>query len=101
MAEMTRDEMVAVHQRGESVLFRGRLITRPEDLPSEADLSKGDPAKEAAAREALDDQIRALQATRDSLAAPKPPPVQTPAPAPETKAEDEAAAATKANGRGK
>jgi hypothetical protein len=73
MAEMTLDEMKAVIDAGGSVLVRkgnGKVLaTRHEHLPSEAELAKGDPAKEAAAREALDARIKLLQAERDGLSA--------------------------------
>lgn len=64
MGVLTRSEMEqTIIQRG-SVLYRGRIISRIQDLPSDADLAAGDPAQEAAAAAALDAQIAALQAQR-------------------------------------
>lgn len=50
---MTRDEMIAVVNRGESVLVNGRIISRIEDLPSEVDAAGRDKEKLLAAREGL------------------------------------------------
>jgi hypothetical protein len=58
----TREELEAAINEGGSVLVGGKIITRLEDLPSEADLAKGDEVKEAAARKGLEDQVKALQA---------------------------------------
>lgn len=69
MGVLTRSEMEqAIIQRG-AVLYRGRIISRIQDLPSDADLAAGDPAQEAAAAAALDAQIAALQAQRARIGA--------------------------------
>lgn len=69
MGVLTRSEMEqTIIQRG-SVLYRGRIISRIQDLPSDADLAAGDPAQEAAAAAALDAQIAALQAQRARIGA--------------------------------
>ena len=67
MAELSRDEMLKVLQDGGYVLFRGQLITSEKHLPSDAVLAKGDPAKTAAAAEAIDAQIKALQDAKSKL----------------------------------
>jgi hypothetical protein len=69
MAVLTREEMSQVIRDGGSVLHEGRLYTTIDGLPSEAALAKGDPAKAAAATEALDAQIKALQDARARLEA--------------------------------
>jgi hypothetical protein len=60
---LTRDEMVEIIRRGESVLIHGfGVIARVRDLPSEAVLAAGDRAREDAALAALEAQLRAKQA---------------------------------------
>jgi hypothetical protein len=66
-ASLSRADMERVIKDGGSVLHRGILHTRVETLPTEADLAEGDPAREQAAREALDAQIAALTAQRSRL----------------------------------
>jgi hypothetical protein len=55
--DMTRDEMIAVINRGESVMVGDgpyrRIVSRIEDLPSEVDAAKGDKEKLLAARDGL------------------------------------------------
>lgn len=55
--DMTRDEMIAIINRGESVMvgdgMHRRIVSRIEDLPSEVDAAKGDKEKLLAAREGL------------------------------------------------
>lgn len=67
MGTLTREQMARVIEDGGSVLHGGRLITRLEHLPTEADLAKGNPEREAAAAAALDAQIAALMIQRDQL----------------------------------
>jgi hypothetical protein len=72
--DMTRDEMIAIINRGESVMvgdgMHRRIVSRIEDLPSEVDAAKGDKEKLLAAREglvarraSLDAEIAATQAS--------------------------------------
>jgi hypothetical protein len=59
---LTRDEMVEIIRRGESVLIHGYgVIARVQDLPSEAVLAAGDPDREDAALAALEAQLQAKQ----------------------------------------
>lgn len=62
MPALTRNEMEAVITGGGSVIYNGQTISRLGDLPSAADLAKGDPEAEAAAANALQQQIADLQA---------------------------------------
>lgn len=64
---LTRRQMEEVIRGGGSVLHGGRLCTRIEQLPTDADLAKGNPAQEALAAQALEAQIAALQAQHDRL----------------------------------
>jgi hypothetical protein len=60
---LTRDEMVEIIRRGESVLIHGfGVIARVQDLPSEAVLATGDRDREDAALAALEAQLQARQA---------------------------------------
>jgi hypothetical protein len=60
---LTREEMVEIIRRGESVLIRGfGVIARVRDLPSEAVLAAGDRDREDAALAALEAQLKAKQA---------------------------------------
>lgn len=61
MATMTRAQMEAVIAGGGSVLHGGKLYTRVEHLPSEAELAQGDPAAEQAAAARLQEEIVRLQ----------------------------------------
>jgi hypothetical protein len=67
----TREQMEQVIQSGGSFLHDGRVITKIENLPPASVLAKGDPIKEAAATQSLEDKIAALQAELDGLKAPK------------------------------
>jgi len=60
MADMTREEMEQLIRQREGVLYDGRAITSIKDLPTEAELAKGDKAKEAAAKAALKEQLRGI-----------------------------------------
>jgi hypothetical protein len=68
---LTRRGMEQVIAENGSVLYKGRVLTRVEHLPSEAELSTGDPERAATVRAALDRQIAALQADRASLETPQ------------------------------
>lgn len=70
---LSRDQMEQVIRSGGSVLHGGRLIGRVEQLPTDADLARGNPAQEALAAQALEAQIAALQAQYDRLTASKAP----------------------------
>ena len=60
---LTRQEMIDIISRGESVLIHGfGVIARVQDLPSEAVLAAGDRAREDAALAALEAQLQAKQA---------------------------------------
>jgi len=52
---------------GGSVMLDGKLIEHRDDLPTEAELARGDERREAAVREALDAQIAQLMAQRQQL----------------------------------
>jgi hypothetical protein len=67
MGTLSRGEMEAAIAEGGSVLYGGHLISRVQDLPSAADLARGNPEQEAAAAAALEAQIAALQAQRAQL----------------------------------
>jgi hypothetical protein len=85
---LTRSQMEQVIKDGGSVLHGGRIITRMEHLPTDADLAVGNPEQEAAVAAALEAQIAALQARHDRLMQSRT--VRTgavPAPAPEPTAE--------------
>lgn len=78
---LSRQEMerIIVQERG-SVLYKGRIISRVEEIPSDAELAEGDPEREAAVRDALDAQIAALTAQRDRLGTPAAPTFASPPP---------------------
>jgi hypothetical protein len=59
--------MVAIIAAGGSVLYKGRVLSRVQDLPTAAALAKGDAVREKATADALDAQIAALQAQRSTL----------------------------------
>lgn len=61
MAQLTRAEMEAVIRSGGSVVFRGRVLSKIEHLPSAVDLAAGDTTKLQATVDDLDAQIAALQ----------------------------------------
>lgn len=64
---LTRAQMEQAIQDGGSVVVNGQILSRIDDLPSEADLAQGDAAKEQAARAALDQQIARLLSERAKL----------------------------------
>ena len=67
MATMTHEEMEAVIDQGGSVIYQGVIYSTKESLPSDAELTEGDPAKEAAAAEAIDKQIAALESLKAGI----------------------------------
>ena len=64
---LSREEMVKVIAGGGGVIYNGRIITRVDRLPSEAELAKGDPEKEAATLAEIEKQIAELQAQKALL----------------------------------
>lgn len=88
MASLTRPQMEAIINRRESVLYRGRIINRLEDLPSAADLAAGDTVATTALAQDIDAQIARLTLERAKLASPAP--AGSGEPKPETKKEREA-----------
>ena len=64
---LTRAGMEHALNTGGSVMLDGRLIEHRDDLPTEAELARGDERREAAVREALDAQIAQLMAQRQQL----------------------------------
>jgi hypothetical protein len=66
---LSRDDMVKVIERGGTVLHEGRLYSKVEHLPSEAELAGDDPVKKAAARDALLQQQQAIAASLAALEA--------------------------------
>ena len=74
---LTHEGMLSVLRAGGSVILNGSIITDPRNLPSEAQLAKGNAAKEAQARQNLDAQIARLQAEKAVLAAGPTPAVTT------------------------
>lgn len=84
MATLTRREMEAVIRGGGSVLYNGRLISKLSDLPTAAELARGNPRAEQAAAAELQAQVADLQAQLAALQGAPPvettPPAFTPAP---------------------
>jgi hypothetical protein len=64
---MTLDEMKAVIAGGGSVLYKGQIIAKEGQLPTEAELAKGNPEQEAQAQASLQAQITQLQAQLHQL----------------------------------
>lgn len=58
---LTREGMVQIIRNGGSVLYGSALIWREEDIPSEAQLAKGDARKSVQAAKHIDEQIAELQ----------------------------------------
>lgn len=58
---LSRSEMEAVISGGGSVLHGGRIITRVQDLPSEAELAQGNPDATQAAQARLEAEVARLQ----------------------------------------
>jgi hypothetical protein len=81
---LSRNQMEQVIRSGGSVLHGGRILTKPEHLPTDADLAVGNPEQEALAAAALEAQIAALQAQHDRLTQSRMPKTGTVAPSPES-----------------
>jgi hypothetical protein len=64
---LTRDQMVAIIQRGESVMIGSEVYDSVDRLPSEAQLAQGDPAREGVALANLDAQLAAIQAQKELI----------------------------------
>jgi hypothetical protein len=64
---LTRDQMVAIIQRGESVMIGSEVYDSVDRLPSEAQLAQGDPAREGVALANLDAQMAALAAQKELI----------------------------------
>lgn len=69
--DLTRAGMEHVLREGGSVLLDGRQIEHLDDLPTEADLARGDERRTAAVREQLDRQMAELAAQRARLDTPE------------------------------
>jgi hypothetical protein len=67
MAVLSRNQMEQVIRNGGSVLVGGRIITKAEHLPTDADLAKGNPEQEQQVLATLQEQIAALQRQQDEL----------------------------------
>jgi hypothetical protein len=65
--KLTHAGMEWTIQHGGGVMIGGQVITRLDDLPSEAELARGNEAAEAALAASLDAQIAALSAQRASV----------------------------------
>lgn len=63
-------DMKRVLANGGSVWHGNRLIVTEADLPTAAELAKGDPVAEATTKQDLQAQIAALQAQYESLSQP-------------------------------
>ncbi len=90
-ATRTRDEMLAIIRRGESVIHNGKILTAEGDVPDEATLAEGDETRTAAARESIDAQMAVLVAQRARLDAP---PLKTPPKVMKSQGPDATATAT-------
>lgn len=69
--KLTRGQMEEILARGEGVIHNGVVITRPEFLPTAAELADGDPEAEAAVASDLQAKIDQLQADLARLTAEK------------------------------
>lgn len=67
MAVLSRNQMEQVIRNGGSVLVGGRIITKVEHLPTDADLAAGNPEQEQAVISDLSDRIKALEQQRNAL----------------------------------
>lgn len=73
--QLTREQMEKIIADGGSVLYNGSIINQAGQLPSKAELAKGDPAQESAVQSELQAKMADLQAQLDLLKANAP---QTP-----------------------
>jgi len=63
----TREGMVDAIKKGGSVLYKGEIITREEELPDEAEITEGDAEAAEAALAGLDAHMAALAGQRAAL----------------------------------
>ncbi len=66
-ATMTRKQMEAELRRTGGVMMIGRRLVSAENLPSEEELAKGDPEREAQVRRDLQNQLDGIQARMRTL----------------------------------
>ena len=66
-ARLGRQGMLAVLRAGGSILYHGRLITQEAEMPSDAELAKGNTAAVARARVSMQAQIATLEAQMRAL----------------------------------
>ena len=66
-----RQEMLDTLRSGRSTMHKGRHITKISQVPSEAELAKGNPILEARAKEFLEQQRADVEAQLNKLNAPK------------------------------
>jgi hypothetical protein len=64
-----RAEMEAILRSGQGIVYKGQVITKMADLPTDADLAKGDPDKEAEVISSLQAEIDRLQVEKSRLTA--------------------------------
>jgi len=69
MSSLSRADMEQIIREGGSVRHKGKVITRVQDLPTEADLSEGSPDRMAAALADIDAKIAELEAQKLRLQA--------------------------------
>jgi|ERR1043165_4290346 large subunit ribosomal protein L21 len=62
-----REHMAQVLSEGGGVYHKGRILTSQHELPSEAELAKGDPVREARAKESIAARRAALDAEEAKL----------------------------------
>lgn len=62
---LSRSEIEKIVNRGESVVWNGRVIRNREDIPSATELAGDDPLHRAAAVKDLEEQVKKLQAQLD------------------------------------
>ncbi len=67
--KLTRKGMEQIVQGGGSVLHKGQLFTTVAQLPTEAELAKGNPLAERAAEQDLKRRLAETQAELDKLKA--------------------------------
>ena len=88
---LTRPQMEKTIKEGGSVLHKGKVLARIEDLPTAAELAQGDQEKLRAELASVNRQIAALEGQRtalqDSLKASEPKSAEPKAPEPKASAE--------------
>jgi len=65
--KLSYQEFSDVLKKGGSVLYEGQVISNVSQLPSRADMTKGDKAREESTRQYYDDQIAQLSRERAKL----------------------------------